>query len=134
MSTRRPTGTQLREPLGRALRPIGTLVVGVAARGGRVAVQLQVYALGQQARDALDVHRLVLLVDLAQRVRDDAEIAAQLAHHGRDLLGVCQHLDRLGVGVVAQAKRPLYLARELSGILLFLVRCELICSGYKLSF
>ena len=97
------------------LLAVGALVVGVAAGAGargRV-LQLEVDAPGEEARDPLDVDALVLLMDLAQGVRDDAEVAAQLAHHRRDLLGVGQHLHRLRVRVVAQPERALYLAGEL---------------------
>ena len=68
---------------------------------------------GQLLHAARVVLELLVQVDFAQRVADDANLAAQLRHQRGDLFGVAQHLDALRVRVVAHHERPLDAAGKL---------------------
>lgn len=85
---------------------IGT--VAAAAAAGATVARAHIETVVQHVGNAVHIEILIGSRDLAQCRADNAQIALELTDHGRDLLGIGEHLHAAGVGIVAHTKGTLY--------------------------
>ena len=77
---------------------------------------LELFVLPQKLEIGLfpELLRLLVVLELLQRVKYDANVALEVAHHIRHLLLIAQYLNALIVWIVADRERPLDCQRKRS--------------------